>query len=714
MAVLDNDIWLTGTGGTAQSGATTLTESGHSTTVTGSFTADAWDASQSGYGVSDFGAFGVSAPIEARFDFSNPVTNLSFDLQHVNSSGSSYDDRFTLRLLDASGSLIPAAEVIAGLTGVTHQSVTVNPDGTVTIEGEGTSADDIGVSVAGPISSVTVTFENGEDAPLSGGAGISDLSFTIPPPLDYVVEGTSGNDLIDAAYLGDPDGDRVDNNDALDGSQDDVIEADAGNDTILAGDGNDSVQAGEGDDSIEGGAGNDTLRGGWGDDTIHGGIGNDQIEGLYGNDLIYAGAGDDHVFGRDDDDLIYGEEGNDTLIGSLGTDTLWGGEGNDTLAGSQGNDEVHGGAGDDLVFIGISEDSDSIYLDEGNDFLDGGSAGSSFYAEGGADNDKMNSGVGDDTLFGGTGKDTLDGGAGADTLDGGEGADSISGGTGNDTLVGGDGSDTLAGGDDRDLFLAGGGDVVDGGEGGDDFDILDVSAAGPAVVHYDPSDAEAGTVDFLDNNGNVIQSLEFKNIEKVVGATVPCFTPGTDILTPAGQVLVETIQVGDEIVTLDHGVQRVRWIGTRSLSDAELALRPEFNPVQIARGALGPECPKRDLVVSPQHRMLIEGAEAEMLFGTPEVLAAAICLTNDYSILRQRPKGITYIHLLFDQHEIICANGAWTESFQPGVASIAGLGEAQRAELLALFPELETEIEAGQFVAARPSLKSFEAALLDI
>lgn len=712
MAVLDNDIWLTGPNGTAENGTTILTEGGHSTTVTGSFSAGAWDASQSGYAVSDFGAFGVDEPITATFGFSNPVTDLRFDLQHVNSSGTSYDDRFTLRILDASGTLVPAADVIAGLTGITHQSVTVNSDGTVTIEGEGTAAGDIGVSIAGPVSSVTVTYEDGEDAPLSGGGGISDLSFTIPPALDYVVEGTSGDDLIDAGYLGDPEGDRVDNADAADGSQDDVIVAGDGHDTILAGDGNDSIEAGDGDDSVLGGDGDDTLRGGWGDDTLYGGEGDDQLEGLYGNDLIYAGAGNDHVFGRDDDDLIFGEEGNDTLIGSLGTDTVWGGEGNDTLAGSQGNDEIHGGAGDDLAFIGVHEDSDTIYLDEGNDFLDGGSAGSSFFGDGGSGNDKMNAGVGDDTLYGGTGKDTMDGGAGADTLDGGEGDDSITGGSGDDTLVGGAGADTLSGGDDRDLFLGGGGDVVDGGEGGDDFDILDLSDASPAVVHYDPDDAEAGTIEFLDDDGNVIQTLDFVNIEKVVGATVPCFTPGTTILTPAGEIPVEHLTVGDEVVTLDHGAQPLRWISTREVTAAELALRPHFNPIFIASGALAPGVPARDLTVSPQHRMLIEGAQAEMLFGTSEVLAAALNLANDRTILRQRPQGVTYVHLLFDTHEIICANGAWSESFQPGAATMAGMGAAQRQELLALFPELADHREP--FAAARLSLKSYEAALLEI
>ena len=1031
MAILDNAIWLTGAGGAAQSGSTVLTEGGNSTTVTGTFTAGAWDDNQSGYNVADFGAFGINAPIEAQYDFSNPVTDLSFDLQHVNSSGSSYDDRFTIRAYDASGSLIPAATIIAGLSGVTHHLVITNPDGSVTIEGEGSTAVDIGVSVDGPVSRLSITFEDGEDAPLSGGAGISDLTFTIPPEPDFIVEGTGGDDLIDVDYLGDPEGDRVDNADAADGSDDDVIQAGDGADTVLAGAGDDSVDAGGGDDSVEGGAGNDTLQGGagsdllqggadddeihggddadtlqgdggndtlsagdgddlleggdgndsitagWGDDTLYGGDGNDSLEGLYGNDLIYAGAGNDHVFGRDQNDLIYGEEGDDTLIGSLGVDTVWGGIGNDILAGSQGNDEIHGGAGNDLVFIGVAEDSDRIFLDEGNDFLDGGSAGSSFYGEGGTGNDGMNGGVGNDTLHGdegddrisggaggdsltggadndsvagdagadtiegGTGADTLDGGTeadsisggegndsilggdgkdtiradegddtvfggegddsifgfegsdsvdggagddyintrtsvgtgvpdrgypgsftgdadplndrdtveggtgndtilsgddndlvsggegtdsidagfdddtvtggdGADTIVGGEGSDSISGGadgdliyggvsptdfdpfslpdatdllpdngrdtidggdgndtiygmddtdvlqggagtdqlhggldndtlsggadgdslfgdsgddslsgdegddllkggTGNDTLTGGSGADTLMGGDDRDLFFGGDGDIIDGGEGGDDFDQLDLSVLGGSAntnVILDPTNSENGTVEMLDAGGNVVGSFFFTNIERII----PCFTPGTLIHTSRGEIPVEALSVGDRVITSDNGEQTIRWIGTRTLTAEDLEETPAFQPVLIRQDALGLGIPNRDMRVSPQHRMLLTGSKAEMLFGEYEVLAAALHLVNGTSIVREQQSSVTYIHLLFDQHEIIRADGAWTESFQPGDLTLSGMEFDQREELYALFPELATSDRS--YTCARMSLKSYEAELL--
>ncbi len=115
------------------------------------------------------------------------------------------------------------------------------------------------------------------------------------------------------------------------------------------------------------------------------------------------------------------------------------------------------------------------------------------------------------------------------------------------------------------------------------------------------------------------------------------------------------------------------------------------------------------MTVSPQHRMLISGPRAEMLFGENEVLVAAVHLVNDRSIVRAWPQEVTYIHLLFDEHEIIRANGAWTESFQPGDQTLQSMEGPQRAELLALFPQLE---QGDFYPAARVTIKAFEAKVL--
>ncbi|MFD1808923.1 Hint domain-containing protein [Gemmobacter lanyuensis] len=162
-------------------------------------------------------------------------------------------------------------------------------------------------------------------------------------------------------------------------------------------------------------------------------------------------------------------------------------------------------------------------------------------------------------------------------------------------------------------------------------------------------------------------------------------------------------------MTRDNGFQQIRWVGRRDLSADQLAAHPNFAPIRIAQHALGQNLPERDMMVSPQHRMLMTGARAEMFFGEHEVLVAATHLVGQPGIDRMRPDGISYIHILFDQHEVIRADGAWTESFQPGDMTLAGMDDDQRNELLALFPEL---MDGTSFPAARRCLKSHEARVL--
>lgn len=159
------------------------------------------------------------------------------------------------------------------------------------------------------------------------------------------------------------------------------------------------------------------------------------------------------------------------------------------------------------------------------------------------------------------------------------------------------------------------------------------------------------------------------------------------------------MQVGDPILTRDNGFQKVRWIGVKTVvGEGHLA------PILIREGALGNT---RDLRVSPQHKMILKGWQAELLFGEYEVLAAAKILVNDLTIRAVPCAQITYVHVLFDDHEIICAEGCWSESFHPSVENVASLDCVARGEVLELFPELRTN---AQFDSARFSLKAHEAA----
>lgn len=173
------------------------------------------------------------------------------------------------------------------------------------------------------------------------------------------------------------------------------------------------------------------------------------------------------------------------------------------------------------------------------------------------------------------------------------------------------------------------------------------------------------------------------------GDVVPCFTRGVMIATPDGPVPVETLRVGDLVLTRDHGPQPVRWIGSRRLDAVDLAHRPNLRPVRIAAEALGKRIPAEDLLVSPQHRMLVQSKIAHRMFGAPEVLAAARQLLElDGVEIAGDVESVEYFHILFDRHEVVSANGALSESLYPGPMAMKGVGPVARREITELFPEL--------------------------
>ncbi|WP_103172791.1 Hint domain-containing protein [Paracoccus sp. SY] len=171
---------------------------------------------------------------------------------------------------------------------------------------------------------------------------------------------------------------------------------------------------------------------------------------------------------------------------------------------------------------------------------------------------------------------------------------------------------------------------------------------------------------------------------------VPCFTRGTVILAANGAVAVEDLEVGTMVVTRDNGHQPIRWIGRVTLLAERLRAQPNLRPIRIAVGALGPNLPAQPLVVSPQHRILIRSAIAQRMFGAPEVLVAAKQLLPLKGIdIADDLETVEYFHILFDRHEIVFANGTETESLYTGPQALRCVGRAAKAEIFALFPELE-------------------------
>jgi hypothetical protein len=174
-----------------------------------------------------------------------------------------------------------------------------------------------------------------------------------------------------------------------------------------------------------------------------------------------------------------------------------------------------------------------------------------------------------------------------------------------------------------------------------------------------------------------------------VSAAMVCFAHNTFIKTIDGERFVEGLSVGDLVFTQDNGYQPIRWIGNRRLSRTQLETNPKLKPIRIQAGALGHGLPEQDLLVSPQHRILLRNKVAINMFGVSELLVPAIKLIALPGVdILEDCAGVEYYHMLFDRHEIIFANGSPTESLFTGSEALKAVGPEAREEIAALFPEI--------------------------
>ncbi|WP_299842085.1 Hint domain-containing protein [uncultured Roseovarius sp.] len=449
----------------------------------------------------------------------------------------------------------------------------------------------------------------------------------------------------------------TDHADVVDASSDSAgvdIDAAGGDDTITGGDGDDSIQGGNGNDSLDGGDGKDTLDGGDGNDTLLAGF--DDGTG----DVFIGGSGTDtyQIDGSSVDDWAFNVDlgsGGDQYGNSYsGIENIIGGNDNDTLTGD----------GEDNVFEGRA----------GADVLAG---------EGGAD-----------TLLGGTGNDTVSGGADDDSLDGGIGSDSLTGGAGNDVFVVSSGNDTIT-----DFNTGNAGTLKDGDSSNNDF--IDLSGyydnlselwadqADDGVLNQsNATDSKGRATDYSDNTQFGGSSVRMQGASADSSSFtqentgVVCFTSGTAIRTPLGDRLIDELRVDDLVCTLDNGPQRIRWIGRRTLERTDLMANPNLRPVLIRRGVMGAE---RDLLVSPQHGMLMP----DQTLVRAKFLAEA--KGNPVRIAHGQ-RRVAYIHLLFEQHQIIFAENTRSESLYPGKMAFAAMDMPAQEELKELFPDLNTDL----------------------
>lgn len=210
------------------------------------------------------------------------------------------------------------------------------------------------------------------------------------------------------------------------------------------------------------------------------------------------------------------------------------------------------------------------------------------------------------------------------------------------------------------------GDIVNGSAvqsvyNGDVVIINAISIVGATIYtadgsrYFTPTD-DTVLVDSVIDDVNVVTTSTQLTLDALGPA---CLTKGALVETQFGEKRVEDISVGDLVLTKDRGFQPIRWIGHRTVDG-----QGDFAPICIAKGAFGNE---RALCVSPAHRMLIKGWRCELLFGESEVLCAAKHLVNSMDDVYRLPcDEVSYYHLTIDQHEIIFAEGAATESFFMG------------------------------------------------
>ena len=681
---------------------------------------------------------------------SDEVSNVTFGIFDIDQAYG-FVDEVIVRAYDADGNLIPV-NLTAGnsdtldVNDETGRAISTDA-------GRGTTNAKTGflqVDIAGPVSRIEIEYNNHDPDDTGHAIRVGDLKMSTISATDAgndTLDGGAGSDTIYGDGGNDSLSGGADNDSLSGGSGDDRIEGGTGHDTIAGGTGNDAMSGGDDADLfvMEDDFGTDKIAGGEGgkdyDVVTFDALSNGVSVTYTGEEAGTATEGPNSVSFTEIEKLVLTNSSDyvDASIGGVAVDT---GAGNDTIKVGDGAYDIDAGTGDDRIIreAGTTADDANSVIDAG-DGIDTYVAGSGLGADHTVDlaasrldhagNDRgdllnfenvalENSaasvkgdskdntitarGTQDNSLSGGDGNDSIDGGGGNDNLHGDAGRDTLIGGDGNDTLDGGQGDDQLTGGDGDDVFVySGGHDTITDFNAGNtgplddndttNNDFIDLSGYYDKIFDLRADYEDNGildqsnfeTTDYTYNSKFEDGSLKFIGVQAqhftYDNTGVVCFGKGTAIRTPRGDVLVEDLRVGDLVTTMDNGPQKIRWINTRSYDARQMQKGSHLHPVLIKRGTFGAE---RDLLVSQQHGVLV--GQSGDSFARAKHLADA---AKGVRIAKGK-KSVTYVHLMFDDHQVIFAENVPSESFYPGPMALTQMSKPHRAAFSKVLPALGT------------------------
>jgi len=225
-----------------------------------------------------------------------------------------------------------------------------------------------------------------------------------------------------------------------------------------------------------------------------------------------------------------------------------------------------------------------------------------------------------------------------------------------------------------------------------------------------------GTIQFPDYQSGTVSYKSYAYFSNFEHMSLYCFTAGTMVETPQGLVPIESVREGDIVITR-HGPKSLKWTGRRKLDVVDLAGNPKLAPVRIPKGAFGLGLPRQDVILSPQHRVVIRSKVSQTMFGSEEVMAPVKQLVGVNGIAADHGHDeVLYIHLMFDEHTTINIEGIEAETLYPGAQALKAVSDDARRELISIFPELarlaEGETEETVFEPVMPLLKGRNARAL--